>query len=98
MNYLEKKINQHNLFCYKRKHKEFIRNNKLKLKTQQRFKSERYNVLTEESNKIALSSNNDERMQSIDLIKTYAYETIKDLESEEEEIKCNNIIKRYKND
>ena len=37
-------------------------------------------------------------MQSIDLIERYAYETIKDLESEEEEIKCSNIIKRYKND
>ena len=37
-------------------------------------------------------------MQSIDLIETYAYRQIKDLVSEEEEIKCNNIIKRYKND
>ena len=37
-------------------------------------------------------------MQSIDLIERYAYETIKDLESEEEEIKYSNIIKRYKND
>ena len=42
-------------FYYKRKHKEFIRNNKLKLKTHQRFKSERPNVFTEEINKIALS-------------------------------------------
>ena len=37
-------------------------------------------------------------MQSIDLIETYAYGTSKDLVSEKEEIKCNNIIKRYKND
>ena len=36
-------------------------------------------------------------MQSIDSIETYAYETSKDLASEKEEIKCNNIIKRYKN-
>ena len=35
-------------------------------------------------------------MQSIDLIETYAYGTIKDLVSDKEEIKCNNIIKRYK--
>ena len=35
-------------------------------------------------------------MQSIDLIETYAYGTTKDLVSDEEEIKCNNIIKRYK--
>ena len=37
-------------------------------------------------------------MQSIDLIETYAYGTSKDLVSEKEEIKCNNIKKRYKND
>ena len=36
-------------------------------------------------------------MQSIDSIETYAYGTSKDLVSEKEEIKCNNIIKRYKN-
>ena len=33
-------------------------------------------------------------MQSIDLIETYAYGTIKDSVSEKEEIKCNNIIKQ----
>ena len=37
-------------------------------------------------------------MQSIVSIETYAYETSKDLISEEEEIKCNNITKQYKND
>ena len=36
-------------------------------------------------------------MQSIYLIETYAYGTSKDLLSEKKEIKCNNIIKRYKN-
>ena len=35
-------------------------------------------------------------MQSIDLIETYAYGTIKDLVSEKEEIKRNNIKTRYK--
>ena len=35
-------------------------------------------------------------MQSIDSIETYAYGTRKDLVSEKEDIKCNNIIKRYK--
>ena len=35
-------------------------------------------------------------MQSIDSIETYAYGTRKDLVSEKEEIKCNNVIKRYK--
>ena len=33
-------------------------------------------------------------MQPIDLIETYGYGTSKDLVSKEEEIKCNNIIKR----
>ena len=37
-------------------------------------------------------------MQSIDLIETCAYGASKDLVSEKEEIKCNNIIKRNKND
>ena len=37
-------------------------------------------------------------MQSTDLIKTYAYGMSNGLVSEKEEIKCNKIIKRYKND
>ena len=37
-------------------------------------------------------------MQSIDLIETYAYGTSKVIVSEKEEIKCNNIIKRSKDD
>ena len=35
-------------------------------------------------------------MQSIDSIETYAHGTSRDLVSEKEEIKCNNITKRYK--
>ena len=35
-------------------------------------------------------------MQSIDSIETYAYGTSKDVLSEKEVIKFNNIIKRYK--
>ena len=80
----------------KENHKQFIKNNKSILKTQQRFKSERHNVFTEEINKIALSSSDDKRMQSIDSIETYAYGTSKDLVSEKEEIKCSNVIKQYK--
>ena len=37
-------------------------------------------------------------MKSIDSIGTYAYGTSQDLVREKEELKCNNIIKRYKND
>ena len=40
---------------------EYVKN-KLILKTQQRFKSERHNVYTEEINKIVLSSNDNKRM------------------------------------
>ena len=68
------------------------------MKKQQKFKIERHNVFTEEINKIALSSNDDKRMQSIDSIETYPYGTSKGLVSEINLIKCNNIIKRYKND
>ena len=68
------------------------------LVTQQRFKSERRNVFTKDINKIALTSNDDERMKSIDSIETYVYGASKDLVSEKEEIKFNNTIKRYKND
>ena len=49
-----------------------------------------------EINKIALSSNDNNRMQSFDLIEIYAYWTSKGLVSENEEIKCNNIIKLKK--
>ena len=48
-----------------------VKNNRLILKTQQKFKSERHNVFTEEINKIALSSNDDNIIQSNDSIETY---------------------------
>ena len=51
-------------------HKEIVRKNKPILKTQQRFKSEKHNVFTEEINKIALSSNDDKIIQSVDSIET----------------------------
>ena len=36
-------------------------------------------------------------MQSIDSIETYAYGMNKDIVCKKKEIKCNNIIKQYKN-
>ena len=98
INHLEKnKFDIHNL---KKDHKEFITNNKVISKTQQRIKSKKHNFFTEEINKITLNSIDDKLMQSIDLIETYAYGTSKDLVSEREEIKWKwkNIIKRYKID
>ena len=41
------------------------------LRTQQSFKSESCNVFTEEINKIALSSSDKKRMQSVDSMETY---------------------------
>ena len=61
----------------KKGNKEFIKTNKLILKAEQRFRSEKHNVFTEEINKIALSLYDDKRMQSTDLIETYVYETKK---------------------
>ena len=60
---------------------------------QQRSKSEKHNVFTEEINKIALSSNDDRRIQSIDSIETYVFGTRKDLVSDKEGIRYNNMIK-----
>ena len=42
---------------------------------------------------IALSSNDDNRIRSIDLIETCAYGKIKHLVGEKEMINCTNIIK-----
>ena len=47
-------------------------------------------------NKIALSSNDDKRMQSIDSIETYAYGMDKGVACKKEESKCKNITKQYK--
>ena len=91
INYLEKiKIDS-----IKKSRKEFVKNNKLKLKIPQRFKRRRHNVFTEEINKISLSSNDDKMIGSI---KTYAHGTSKVLVSEKKETKCDNIIRQYKND
>ena len=49
-------------------------------------------------NKIALSSGDDKRVKSIDSIETNPYGTSKNLVRKKEVIKCNNVIKRYKNE
>ena len=50
-------------------------NNKTRLKLQQRFKYDDHNVYTEQINKIALSSNDDKRLQTFDKIITYPHGT-----------------------
>ena len=64
---LENKINQ--LETYKLKvdspqenFKEFLKINRLILKSQQSFRSEKHDIFTEQVNKIALSSNGDQRL------------------------------------
>ena len=46
-------------------------NDKIILKSQQRFKIDCYSVYTEQINNIALSSNNDKKLQTFDKIATY---------------------------
>ena len=66
INYLRK--NKTDVDRIKEYQKEFVKNSEIILKTQQRFKSKRHNVFNEEIYKIALSSNVDKRIQSIDSI------------------------------
>ena len=56
-------------------YKDCLLNNQIVLKSQQRFKNERHDVYTEEINKIALSSNDDKRLQAFDRITSYPYGT-----------------------
>ena len=56
-------------------YKDCLLNNDIILKSQQRFKSEAHNVYTEEINKIALSSNDDKRLQTFYRITSYPYGT-----------------------
>ena len=53
-------------------YKDCLLNNKIILKSQQKFKSEAHNVYTEK-NKITLSNNNDKRLQTFDRITSYPY-------------------------
>ena len=55
-------------------YKDCLLNNKIILKSQQKFKNERHDVYTEEINKIALSSNDNKRLQTFDTITSYPYE------------------------
>ena len=55
--------------------KDCLFNNKNVYRSQKRFKSYNHDVYTEEVNKIALSSNDDKRLQTFDRITTYPYGT-----------------------
>ena len=56
-------------------YKDSLFNDKIILKSQQRFKSNHHRVYTEEVNNIALSSNDDKGIQVFDKVTTYPYGT-----------------------
>ena len=75
-----------NVDSLRKNHKEFIKNNRLILTSQQIFRSKKHNVFTEDVNKIVLSTDNDKRIQSIDSTETYVYGTNEEIIHEKEEI------------
>ena len=56
-------------------YKDSLFNNNTILRLQLRFKSDLHIMYTEEVNKIAISSNDDKRLQTFDKVTTYPYET-----------------------
>ena len=56
-------------------YKDSLFNDKVIIRSQQRFISYNHKVYTEEVNKIALSSNDDKRIQTFDKVTTYPYGT-----------------------
>ena len=52
-------------------YKDCLFNGEVILKSQQRFKSDHHKVYTEEVNKIALSSDDDKRLQTFNRVTTY---------------------------
>ena len=56
-------------------YKELVLKNKIIMRSQLRFKSDHHNVYTEEVNKIAISSNDNRRLKTLDGITTYTYGT-----------------------
>ena len=83
----------------KENRKEFLKINRLMLKSQQRFKSKKKNIFTEEVIKVALSTRDDQddkRMQATDSIDSYEYGASKNQKCKNEETKCDTIITQYK--
>ena len=74
-------------------YKDSLFENKTILRSQLRFKSDLHIVYTEEVNKIAISSNDDKRLQTYDKITTYPYGTNAFKVCESEMIAIKNIHK-----
>ena len=64
-----------------------MKNNRIILKSQRRFRSEKHSVLLKKL----------KRIQSIDSLEKYAYGTTEEMIHRKEEIKCSNIIKQCNN-
>ena len=56
-------------------YKNALFNDKIIIRSQQRFRSHNQKVYTEEVNKLALSSNDDKRIQTYDKVTTFPYGT-----------------------
>ena len=67
------------------------------IKIQEGFSSEKHNVFNDEINRIALISIDDKRIHSVESTEIYANGMGKDVVCKKEDIRCNNIIKQYKN-
>ena len=93
-NYLEKK--EIGVDSLKDDKKEFIKN-RLILRKQQSFKSEKFNVFTEEIKKIAPGSNDNKRIQLINSVEIYAHGIGNYVIWQKEKIKHINIMKQYQN-
>ena len=63
-------------------YKDCLLNDKIILKSQQRFKSVYHEVYTVKINKIALSSNDNKRLQTFDRVTTYGAPAVKVCDSE----------------
>ena len=74
----------------------FLFNGEVISKPQQKFKSDHHKVYTEEVNKIALSSDDDKRLQTFNRVTTYPYGTpvLKMCESEMVVVK-DLFVKKY---
>ena len=73
-------------------YKDCLLNDKILLKSKQSFKSYYHDVYIEEINKIALSSNDDKRLETSDRITTYPYGTNAFKVCESEILRCKRLI------
>ena len=77
-------------------YKDSLFNDEIILKSQQRLKNDHHKVYTEEVNKIALSNNDDKRLQTFDKITTYTYGTNATIVCESEILKVLEVKAKLK--